>query len=115
MLSDGLQASQIVAGFGRALEGVTVIDLTHMLSGPYATMLMADLGARTIKVEPPLRGEATRRLLETTPEYSRDGMGAYVLTLCRNKESVAVDLKSDAGRELFYRLVEHADADRRAA
>ena len=93
----------------RALEGVTVIDLTHMLSGPYATMLMADLGARTIKVEPPGGGEVTRRLLKDTPDYARDGMGAYFLTLCRNKESVALDLKSSAGREVFYELVKHAD------
>jgi crotonobetainyl-CoA:carnitine CoA-transferase CaiB-like acyl-CoA transferase len=94
---------------GRALEGVTVLDLTHMLSGPYATMLMADLGARTIKVEPPGTGEATRELLRRTPMYERDGMGAYFLTLCRNKESVAIDLKTAAGRELFYDLVRHAD------
>ena len=94
---------------GRPLEGITVIDLTHMLSGPYATMLLADLGARTIKVEPPRIGEATRKLLQETPEYARDGMGAYFLTLCRNKESVALDLKAPAGREVFYELVRHAD------
>jgi len=93
----------------RALEGLCVLDLTHMLSGPYGTMLMADLGARTIKVEPPDRGEGTRRLLEQSQYYSRQGMGAYFLTLCRNKESVAIDLKSEAGLELFYGLVRHAD------
>lgn len=93
----------------RALEGVTVLDLTHMLSGPYATMLMADLGARTIKIEPPGRGEGTRRLLETSAEYARDGMGAYFLTLARNKESVAIDLKREEGLALFHRLVERAD------
>ena len=93
----------------RALEGITVLDLTHMLSGPYGTMLMADLGARTIKVEPPGKGEGTRRLLETSPDYARDGMGAYFLTLCRNKESVALDLKSEEGRAIFYELVGHAD------
>lgn len=93
----------------RALEGVTILDLTHMLSGPYGTMLLADLGARTIKVEPPGRGEGTRRLLETAPEFSRDGQGAYFLTLSRNKESVAIDLKSEAGLALFYDLVRKAD------
>ena len=93
----------------RALEGLCILDLTHMLSGPYGTMLMADLGARTIKIEPPDRGEGTRRLLEESQYYSRQGMGAYFLTLCRNKESVAIDLKSEAGLELFYGLVQHAD------
>ena len=93
----------------RALENITVLDLTHMLSGPYGTMLMADMGARTIKIEPPDHGEATRRLLETSPDYSRDGMGAYFLTLCRNKESVALDLKQPEGLLLFYDLVKQAD------
>lgn len=93
----------------RALEGISILDLTHMLSGPYGTMLLADLGARTIKIEPPSRGESTRRLLEESALYSRDGMGAYFLTLCRNKESVAIDLKSEEGRELFYGLVRGAD------
>ncbi len=93
----------------RALEGITVLDLTHMLSGPYCTMLLADQGARTIKVEPPGKGEGTRRLLEKDPDHSRDGMGAYFLTLCRNKESVAIDLKSEKGLEVFYALVARAD------
>ncbi|MGJ7917250.1 CaiB/BaiF CoA transferase family protein [Massilia sp. LXY-6] len=92
-----------------ALEHITVLDLTHMLSGPYGTMLLADLGARTIKVEPPVTGEGTRRLLEKDPDYSTDGMGAYYLTLNRNKESVCVDLKSDAGKAVFFDLVRKAD------
>ncbi|RZS81031.1 CaiB/BaiF CoA transferase family protein [Pigmentiphaga kullae] len=92
-----------------ALEHITVLDLTHMLSGPYGTMLLADLGARTIKVEPPGRGEGTRRLLENDPQHSRDGMGAYYVTLNRNKESVCVDLKLPAGREVFLDLVRRAD------
>jgi crotonobetainyl-CoA:carnitine CoA-transferase CaiB-like acyl-CoA transferase len=92
-----------------ALEHITVIDLTHMLSGPYGTMMLADLGARTIKVEPVGGGEGTRRLLENDPDYSRQGMGAYFLTLNRNKESVCIDLKSDTGRAVFFDLVRHAD------
>lgn len=92
-----------------ALEHVTVLDLTHMLSGPYGTMLLADMGARTIKIEPPGTGEGTRRLLEKDPEYSREGMGAYYLTLNRNKESVCVDLKSAEGRLVFLDLVRKAD------
>lgn len=92
-----------------ALEHITVLDLTHMLSGPYGTMLLADLGARTIKVEPPGSGEGTRRLLENDPDYARDGMGAYYLTLNRNKESVCIDLKSAEGKAVFLDLVRHAD------
>ena len=92
-----------------ALEHITVLDLTHMLSGPYGTMLLADLGARTIKVEPPGTGEGTRRLLEHDPDYARDGMGAYFLTLNRNKQSVCIDLKSESGRAVFLDLVRHAD------
>lgn len=92
-----------------ALEHITVLDLTHMLSGPYGTMMLADLGARTIKVEPPGAGEATRRLLEHDPDYSRDGMGAYYLTLNRNKHSVCIDLKSEAGHAVFLDLVRQAD------
>lgn len=80
-----------------------------MLSGPYGTMILTDLGARTIKIEPPGRGEGTRELLGGDADYSREGMGAYYLTLNRGKESVCLDLKSDAGRAVFYDLVREAD------
>jgi len=93
----------------QSLAGLVVLDLTHMLSGPYGAMLLTDLGARTIKVEPPGQGEGTRQLLAHNPDYSRQGMGAYFLTLNRSKESVCVDLKTDAGRAVFYDLVRHAD------
>ena len=93
----------------QALGHITVLDLTHMLSGPYGTMLLADLGARTIKVEPPGTGEGTRKLLADSEDYARDGMGAYFLTLNRNKESVCIDLKSDEGRAVFLDLVRQAD------
>ena len=92
----------------KPLAGVRVLDLTHMLSGPYGAMILADLGAETIKVEP-LHGEGTRKLLATDPDNSLDGMGAYFITLNRNKQSVAIDLKSNQGREQFYRLVEQSD------
>lgn len=91
------------------LDHIVVLDLTHMLSGPYGTMLLADLGARTIKVEPPGTGEGTRRLQEDDPDYSIDGMGAYFLTLNRNKESVCIDLKSPQGKQVFLDLVRNAD------
>jgi crotonobetainyl-CoA:carnitine CoA-transferase CaiB-like acyl-CoA transferase len=93
----------------RALQGLRLLDLTHMLSGPYAGMMLADLGAETIKIEPPGSGEGTRALLADDPKHSIDGMGAYFLTLNRNKKSVTLDLKSDRGRELFYALVRRSD------
>jgi crotonobetainyl-CoA:carnitine CoA-transferase CaiB-like acyl-CoA transferase len=93
----------------KPLQGILMLDLTHMLSGPYGAMILTDLGARTVKVEPLQHGEGTRALLSGSPEFSRQGMGAYYLTLNRGKESVCIDLKSDAGREVFYDLVRQAD------
>ncbi len=92
----------------KSLAGLRILDLTHMLSGPYGAMILADLGAETIKIEP-LGGEGTRKLLATDPANSLEGMGAYFLTLNRNKQSVAIDLKSDEGLAQFYRLVEKSD------
>ena len=93
----------------KPLGNVKVLDLTHMLSGPYGGMILADLGCDVIKIEPPIKGEGTRRLLENDPNYSVNGMGAYFYTLNRNKKSVAIDLKKDEGLKIFYRLVEQAD------
>lgn len=92
----------------KPLEGVRILDLTHMLSGPYGAMILADLGADTIKVEP-LHGEGTRKLLATDPKNSLEGMGAYYITLNRNKKSTAIDLKSEQGLAVFYDLVKEAD------
>lgn len=93
----------------KALQGIRVLDLTHMLSGPYAGMMLADLGAETIKVEPPGTGEGTRRILEKDPSNSLNGFGAYFIALNRNKKSVTLDLKSEKGLGIFYKLVETAD------
>lgn len=93
----------------KPLAGIRLIDLTHMVAGPYAGMILADLGCDTVKVEPPGRGEGTRRLLESDARHSLNGMGAYFFTLNRNKRSVAIDLKSPAGLRFFYELVRHAD------
>lgn len=90
------------------LAGLRVLDLTHMVSGPYATMLLADLGAEIIKLEPP-GGEATRALLARDPEHSVDGMGAYFLFFGRNKRSVTLDLKHPDARPLLDALVARAD------
>lgn len=92
----------------KALTGLRILDLTHMLSGPFGTLTLADLGAEVIKIEP-LEGERTRRLLAEDPKHSLDGMGAYFINLSRNKKSVVIDLKSERGRDLFYQLVQKAD------
>lgn len=91
------------------LNGVRVLDLTHVISGPYAGMILADLGAETIKIEPPGRGELARGLLANDPAHSLNGMGAYILTLNRNKMSLTLDLKNPAGQQLFYELVAKSD------
>jgi len=92
----------------KALAGIRILDLTHMLSGPYGAMILADLGAETIKIEP-LQGEGTRLLMANEPGKSLDGMGAYYITLNRNKKSVGIDLKNDDGLAIFYDLVRESD------
>ena len=93
----------------KSLSNIKILDLTHMLSGPYGSMILADMGCDVIKIEPPRKGEGTRRLLENDPDYSHNGMGAYFYTLNRNKKSVAIDLKNQEGLEIFYALVKEAD------
>ena len=89
----------------KALSHLRMLDLTHMLSGPYAGMLLTDLGMETIKIEPPGRGEGTRKLQAKDPRNSFHGMGSYFLTLNRSKKSVTLDLKSEQGLAVFYDLV----------
>ena len=93
----------------KPLSHFLLLDLTHMLAGPYGTMLLTDMGMRTIKIEPPGRGESTRKLLSGSAEYARGDMGAYFMTLNRGKQSVCIDLKQADGRDLFYGLVRRAD------
>ena len=93
----------------KPLEGIKVIDLTHMLAGPHAGMVLADLGAEVIKIEPLHTGEMTRSLLSNDSNYSFKGFGSYFLTLNRNKKSVAIDLKNKEGLKIFYDLVTKAD------
>ncbi|HEY5730019.1 MAG TPA: CoA transferase [Anaerolineales bacterium] len=93
----------------KALSGIRILELTHMVSGPYAGMLMADMGAETIKVEPPVHGEMTRGLMADDPKFDVDGMGPYFLNLSRNKKSVTINLKSEQGLALFYDLVKVSD------
>lgn len=87
------------------LEGVRVLDLTHALAGPYCTMLLGDLGADVIKVEPPHEGDHSR---QWGPPFL-GGESSYFLSVNRNKRSVALDLKSEAGRLACERLALASD------
>jgi formyl-CoA transferase/CoA:oxalate CoA-transferase len=87
------------------LDGLTVLDLTRVLSGPYCTMQLADMGARVIKIEQPERGDDTRAW---GPPFIADE-SAYFLSINRNKESLTLDLKSAAGRDILDRLLDRAD------
>jgi crotonobetainyl-CoA:carnitine CoA-transferase CaiB-like acyl-CoA transferase len=87
------------------LKGVRVVDLTAMVMGPYATQIMADLGADVIKVEPPENGDDTR-YISAGPER---GMGGVFVNVNRGKRSVMLDLRSDAGKAAMEALIKTAD------
>jgi len=87
------------------LDGVLVVDLSRALAGPHATMMLGDLGARVIKVEAPGKGDDTRGW---GPPFAGDE-STYFLSANRNKESITLDLKGTADRELLLKLVDRAD------
>jgi crotonobetainyl-CoA:carnitine CoA-transferase CaiB-like acyl-CoA transferase len=89
------------------LAGLLVLDLSRVLAGPFCTMLLGDLGARVIKVEHPEGGDVTRGWGPPFEETS--GLSAYYLSVNRNKESIALDLGSAAGRESARLLARRAD------
>src|SRR3954462_781693 len=87
------------------LSGITIIDLSRILAGPYCTLLMAELGARVIKVEAPNTGDDAR-------QYGpfKNGKSTYFASVNRGKESIVLDLKSPGDRDIFERLLDKADA-----
>jgi crotonobetainyl-CoA:carnitine CoA-transferase CaiB-like acyl-CoA transferase len=87
------------------LDGIMVLDLTRVLSGPYCTMLLADMGARVVKIEQPGKGDDTRAW---GPPFL-EGESAYFLSINRNKESITLDFKHPDGRALLDGLVARAD------
>jgi len=87
------------------LAGLTIVDLTRVLSGPYCTMLLADMGARVIKVERPGHGDDTRAW--GPPFVGKET--AYFLSINRNKESLTLDFKNTEGREILAKLISKSD------
>jgi crotonobetainyl-CoA:carnitine CoA-transferase CaiB-like acyl-CoA transferase len=94
------------AGAPQALAGILVVDFTHFIAGPFATMILADMGADVIKIEAPGRGDDFRQYPPVHPELSQ---GAPFLWSNRNKRSVALDLKTPEGLQVARELVAKAD------
>lgn len=86
------------------LEGVTIVDLTHVIAGPFASMILADLGATVIKVEAPGRGDTARG----TPPHD-DGISHFFAAVNRNKYSVALNIKTARGKKMLEQLIAEAD------
>ncbi|MDT8900152.1 CaiB/BaiF CoA transferase family protein [Anaeroselena agilis] len=87
-----------------ALEGLTVLDLTRVLAGPFATMMLADMGANVIKIEEPGKGADERQM-----GPFKNNESAYYMNLNRNKKGITLNLKDPKGKEIFKKLVEQAD------
>ncbi|MCC9078980.1 CoA transferase [Litorilinea aerophila] len=90
----------------RALSNILVLDLSRVLAGPYATMLLGDLGARVIKVEHPSRGDDTRHW---GPPFTENGESAYFFCANRNKEGITLNLKHPRGQAILRQLAQRAD------
>jgi len=86
------------------LSGIRVVDLTRILAGPFCTMLLADMGAEVIKIEPPGRGDPLRQ-----QGVKKDGLSWYFAAFNRNKRSLSLDLRSGEGKAVLARLIERSD------
>jgi len=89
----------------KLLSGLRIVDLSRVMSGPYCTALLADLGAEVIKIETPVSGDDSRHFGPFV-----DGKSVYFSLLNRNKKSVTLNLKDERARQMLYALVETADA-----
>jgi crotonobetainyl-CoA:carnitine CoA-transferase CaiB-like acyl-CoA transferase len=98
-----------VADATAPLEGVTILDLTNVLAGPFASYQLGLLGAEVIKVESPRGGDLARQL-GASDELNRQSMGASFLAQNSGKRSITIDLKTPGGREVLKRLISRADA-----
>ena len=92
----------------KLLEGIRVLDMTNVLSGPFATLHLSLLGAEVIKIENPKGGDLARKL-GNVPEYNQEMMGTSFLAQNANKKSLTLNLKADEGKEIFRELAKTAD------
>jgi CoA:oxalate CoA-transferase len=92
----------------KLLDGIRVLDLTNVLSGPFATLHLSLAGAEVIKVENPVDGDLARKL-GAVPKYNQMLMGTSFLAQNANKKSLTLNLKSQEGKEIFRKLAKHAD------
>ncbi|MEC7740595.1 MAG: CoA transferase, partial [Gemmatimonadota bacterium] len=90
---------------GKALDGVRILDMTHVQSGPTCTQILAWFGADVIKIERPGSGDITRNQLRDVA----DADSLYFTMLNANKRSITLNPKTDAGKEIFTRLIEECD------
>ena len=93
----------------KILDGLKVLDLTTIVSGPYAASLLADLGADVIKVESPAPGDSARVFESTEPRYTMQGLSPHIMTLARNKRGIVINLRHSDGKKTFDDLVRWAD------
>ena len=91
------------------LSGIVVIDMTRVLAGPYAALLLAEMGARVIKVEPPRHGDDSRAIGPFFKTPSGTTKSGYFMSINRGKESIALDLKAEGDRAIFEQLLARAD------
>ena len=87
-----------------ALEDLVVLDLTRVLAGPYCTMMLADFGAKVIKIEVPVKGDDTRAM-----GPFKNGSSLYYANVNRNKKGITLNLKSAEGKKMFLDMVKKAD------
>ncbi len=89
----------------RPLTGIRVLDMSQFLAGPYGSMILGDLGAEVVKIEIPGKGDGSREM----PPHFIKGQSGYFISMNRSKKSMTLNLKSEAGLQVFYDLVRQAD------
>ncbi|MBI9104579.1 MAG: CoA transferase [Spirochaetales bacterium] len=93
----------------KALEGIKIVDLSHVLAAPFCTMILADMGADVVKVEPPIGDDSRMFGPFITEEDGKEKQSGYFISINRNKRSICVDLKKEEGKEILREMIKDAD------